>query len=164
MNGESLYQLLDLEPDCSKEQIRKSYHRLALKHHPDKVQQNTNSSSSEKKTESRLEFFRIQVAYETLVDSDRRKQYDQDLKKFELHQDCPTMAQVDFDDMDWDDEFERFQYQCRCGDYYFINLDELRLGFNRVGCGSCTFAIDVVNVDEDVFAPNEEDDTDNGDE
>ena len=44
--------------------IKKAYHKLALKHHPDK------GGNAEK-------FRKIQMAYEVLSDEDKRRKYDQ---------------------------------------------------------------------------------------
>ena len=58
------YEILGLEEKCSKEQIKKAYHKTALKYHPDK----------NKDTEH---LFKDAVeAYEVLYDDRKRRKYD----------------------------------------------------------------------------------------
>ena len=59
------YSILNLNKDCTKEEIKKSYHKLSLKYHPDK----NGGEDSE-------EFRKIHEAYEILYDDEERKLYD----------------------------------------------------------------------------------------
>jgi DnaJ-class molecular chaperone len=59
----SLYNILGLEKEASKEEIKKAYRKLALIHHPDR-------GGNEE------EFKNITKAYEILSDDDKRKRYD----------------------------------------------------------------------------------------
>ena len=63
------YKILELSKKCTKEDIKKKYHKLSLKYHPDK-----NGGSNDK-------FLKINEAYETLYDIEKRKIYD---LKFEI--------------------------------------------------------------------------------
>lgn len=63
----NLYDILEIAKDASKEEIKKSYKKLAIKYHPDK------NNNDEKSTEK---FKEIQVAYQILYDDNRRKEYD----------------------------------------------------------------------------------------
>ena len=58
------YKILELSKKCTKEDIKKKYHKLSLKYHPDK-----NGGSNEN-------FLKINEAYETLYDIEKRKIYD----------------------------------------------------------------------------------------
>jgi len=70
------YQILNLPHNCSLQEIKKRYHQLVLRYHPDK---NIDTS---------LEFFhKIQEAYEVLSDEDRRREYDIESK---LHRFNPS--------------------------------------------------------------------------
>jgi len=60
----TLYEELELTPDCSFDDIKQQYRTLAGIHHPDK-------GGDEER------FKRIKFAYEVLSDSTRRKQYDE---------------------------------------------------------------------------------------
>jgi len=69
IGAEDYYQVLGLQDDCSQDDIRKAYHALALKFHPDK-----NKGSD--KAEAEKTFMKIAAAYELLSDPDKRKAYD----------------------------------------------------------------------------------------
>jgi DnaJ-class molecular chaperone len=60
------YEILGLKPNASKNEIKKSYHKLAIQFHPDK----TNNKNDQDK------FKKISEAYSILYDNDKRKQYD----------------------------------------------------------------------------------------
>ena len=62
-NDDSLYKELGLSRQSSQSEIKKAYHKLALKKHPDK------GGNVE-------EFKKIQGAYEILSDPEKRQQYD----------------------------------------------------------------------------------------
>jgi len=61
---ENYYDILNLPENCSEADIKKSYRKLSLIHHPDK-----NGGDSSK-------FQKISEAYETLSDPENRKKYD----------------------------------------------------------------------------------------
>ena len=64
------YKILGVSEQAEEEQIKQAYRRLAKKYHPDL---NPNDSEAEEK------FKNVVEAYETLGDTDKRKEYD--LKK-----------------------------------------------------------------------------------
>ncbi|CAK7347209.1 unnamed protein product [Dovyalis caffra] len=61
------YEILGVSENASREDIKKAFHLLAKKYHPDA---NTNSPTAKRK------FQEIREAYETLQDSEKRAQYD----------------------------------------------------------------------------------------
>ena len=63
-----LYDILNVSPSNSHEEIRKSYKRLAMKHHPDRNKDN--------KEEAEERFKNISMAYEILGDTEKRDKYD----------------------------------------------------------------------------------------
>ncbi len=63
----SYYEILEVTPEATAEDIKKSFRKLALKYHPDK---NKNSEESKQK------FMKIVEAYEVLSNDQSRKQYD----------------------------------------------------------------------------------------
>ncbi len=65
--SKSLYDTLEVSPNASSEEIKKSYRRLARKYHPD----------INKEKEAEEKFKEINAAYEILSDEKKRKQYDQ---------------------------------------------------------------------------------------
>lgn len=66
------YRILGIGKDASAERIKRAYHELAKKYHPDAASENG---------ESRKRMYEIQEAYECLKDASRRKKYDEDLQK-----------------------------------------------------------------------------------
>lgn len=68
-----LYAVLGLTSTALPDDLKKSYRRLALIHHPDKHA----SSSEDKKKENSLKFQQVGYAYAVLSDEKRRKRYDE---------------------------------------------------------------------------------------
>ncbi|XP_074556794.1 chaperone protein dnaJ 11, chloroplastic-like [Curcuma longa] len=71
-SSSSLYDALGVPPTASTAEIKAAYRRLALKCHPDVVATGRRGASSD-------EFMRVQTAYATLSDSERRADYDRRL-------------------------------------------------------------------------------------
>lgn len=67
MNKKDYYSILGLDRDATQEEIKKAYRRLALKYHPDR---NLNNSESEEI------FKQIGEAYAVLSDPEKRRMYD----------------------------------------------------------------------------------------
>ena len=64
---DNYYKILEVEPNSSLEDIKKSYRRLSLKHHPDR-----NGGSAE----SVQMFQKLNEAFENIGDAEKRKRYD----------------------------------------------------------------------------------------
>ncbi|XP_069084988.1 dnaJ homolog subfamily B member 9 [Pleurodeles waltl] len=63
----SYYDILGVPKNASERQIKKAFHKLAMKYHPDK----------NKSPDAESKFREIAEAYETLSDDKRRREYDQ---------------------------------------------------------------------------------------
>ena len=72
LQGQDLYGLLDCSETSTMEQLKQSYRKKVLEHHPDKL-----SEAERKKGDKH--FIRIQGAYDILSDAVRRRQYDSTL-------------------------------------------------------------------------------------
>ncbi|OPZ15903.1 MAG: DnaJ-like protein MG200 [candidate division BRC1 bacterium ADurb.BinA364] len=70
----SHYQVLGVTPEASDREIKRAYHRLARTMHPDKA------SSPEEAKRLETDFALISTAYNVLKDSDKRREYDAQLK------------------------------------------------------------------------------------
>ncbi|MBI4846262.1 MAG: molecular chaperone DnaJ [Candidatus Omnitrophica bacterium] len=69
MTKRDYYEILGVNKDASVDEIKKSYRKLAMKYHPDRV-------SSEKRKEAEEQFKEISEAYAVLTDTNKRAQYD----------------------------------------------------------------------------------------
>ena len=76
MTNPTYYDVLEISKDATELEIKKSYRRLALKHHPDRNQ------GSKESTEK---FKQIGAAYECLSDASKRREYDAQLKYGSSH-------------------------------------------------------------------------------
>ncbi|KAJ5054588.1 uncharacterized protein L3040_000858 [Drepanopeziza brunnea f. sp. 'multigermtubi'] len=72
------YKLLGVTKDAKLPEIRSAHRKLVLKCHPDKVQDATLKAIKQD------EFQKVQQAYELLSDDNKRLQYDEQVKLFEL--------------------------------------------------------------------------------
>lgn len=68
------YNILGVQENAEKPQIKKAYIMLAKKYHPDKVQDENNDAGNI--------FADIAEAYDVLSDDEKRKEFDEQLKKF----------------------------------------------------------------------------------
>jgi DnaJ-class molecular chaperone len=66
MEGKSYYEILEVPKNASETEIKKAYRTLSLKYHPDR----------NKSPDAQSIFQKINEAYETLSDTQKRKQYD----------------------------------------------------------------------------------------
>lgn len=90
------YEVLSLSDDATHDEIKKAYHRAALKHHPDKV------APSEKEA-AHTKFQEIAFAFAILSDFRRRARYDA------TGQTSESLSISDDDDFSWT-EFFRAQF------------------------------------------------------
>jgi len=83
LTGIDLYELLEVKTSASADEIKKSYRKLVLKHHPDKQQGSSDGKEEAKNssglTDKEVHFVNIQEAYEVLSDTSKRRQYDSSL-------------------------------------------------------------------------------------
>lgn len=68
----NLYEILNVDKNASKDEIKKSYRKLSLKYHPDKQ----TGKTDEEKKDAENKFKEISEAYAILSDDNKRNQYD----------------------------------------------------------------------------------------
>ena len=108
--SENYYSILGLEKEfinATPEEIRKNYKKLALQHHPDKKEINT----EKEKEEANKIWVRFQDAYETLTDPDKKQKYD---SSFKFNEEIP--------DEDVSDKIENFYKKLKYNDI-ISNID-----------------------------------------
>lgn len=79
MAPKSLYQILEIPTDASEREIKRAYHTLAKKLHPDKA------SSPDEAQRLEQQMALVSQAYNTLKDTSRRQDYDRHLKADKSH-------------------------------------------------------------------------------
>lgn len=72
--GKDYYKVLGVDKNASQEEIKKSYRKLALKWHPDRIK---DKNDEKKKEEAQKKFQEIGEAFEVLSDVEKKKVYDQ---------------------------------------------------------------------------------------
>ena len=123
MSKKNYYEVLNVDKNATEEDIKKSYKKLALLHHPDRNQGNPESSEK---------FKEVNEAYSILSNNDKRTQYD-------------MMGHVDssFDGIDPFSVFNNI-FQQHMGNFMNMRYDnEINLGdmFSMAGMqdGTCPF-------------------------
>jgi DnaJ-class molecular chaperone len=120
------YEILQVPRSATRNEIKASFHRLALAYHPDR-----NSSSTAAET-----YRRIQLAWECLGDcddnNDLRKVYDRELqrKEYQIQAKTDSSIVVKFSEMEEAVEEDTnqvvFVYRCRCGDEVILDGHEIQ--------------------------------------
>jgi DnaJ-class molecular chaperone len=130
------YQVLNIPPESSSDEIKVAFRQLALEKHPDK-----NPSSSEE------EFRRIQQAWECLRDC--RQVYDDELRResMRMQSKIESAMSVKLSETEEavDDETNSvvYIYACRCGGEVEVWPEALSAtseGPVLLGCPGCSFA------------------------
>ncbi|ORY98644.1 DNAJ heat shock N-terminal domain-containing protein [Syncephalastrum racemosum] len=130
---ETHYEILQVSENASIDQIKLRFQQLILLHHPDK---------SDGIPDDRAH--RILQAWHVLRDDKKRRQYDAELKAKQSHQVAVINAEVDLDDMDYDEATATFSLGCRCSGTYSITEDDLEDSVDVVCCDNCSLRIRVL--------------------
>ena len=123
------YEILECDQNASHEELKNSYHRLLLLHHPDKTYQVDNQA-----TQCIDNFLKLQSAYKILSDKEQRLAYDSLLKQINLKRQANNIQINEFEQNDnffmLNKDFELigaefYSRKCRCGSAYKIFTKDL---------------------------------------
>lgn len=145
------YKILGLERTATRTQIKRAYHKLALKYHPDK-----NKSCS-----AQMSFRNIKEAYETLRDNrkhdscdtfERDRQSENELARFERYENVSNANDVQCSETiaicECSELGDYYYYECRCSGRFILMKHYLckSRGTNAfiVDCDSCSNSIKIV--------------------
>lgn len=126
---EDYYEVLDVPRDATVEEIKKSYHLKVLQLHPDK-----------RGHDDPKDFVRLNSAWKTLSDEQKRKEYDAMAEHQKTASNYPISEEVKLSDMDYSNG--TFTLYCRCGGTYC--LDQEPDCNVLVGYDMCSLFISVV--------------------
>ncbi|KNC99110.1 uncharacterized protein SPPG_05370 [Spizellomyces punctatus DAOM BR117] len=148
------YEILGVPQTASIEEIRKQYQKLVLQYHPDKLAQTVNSPKSGNvqtgPEECAKRFQEVVAAWEILNDECKRRQYDAELSARRTANIGPIHAEVDLDDMEYDEGKASFHTLCRCGGSYTVSESQLEQQVQTVTCDSCSLQIRLMYQVEEI--------------
>ncbi|RGB34052.1 hypothetical protein C1646_668840 [Rhizophagus diaphanus] len=96
-----------------------------------------NNYNKEHKVES------IIKAWKVLRDPESKKVYDDELKAMRLKHEIYN-ADIDLDDMEYNEEMKLYSISCRCSGNYIITEQDLEKGANITGCTNCSLKIHIL--------------------
>ncbi|CAH0485393.1 unnamed protein product [Peronospora farinosa] len=150
----SYYEVLGVAVTCSTDELRHAYHQVARKYHPDKRLKDVSSDADDSVAKNEQQFLSVQAAYETLRNAELRQQYDDELQQDKLVRkreqevvvvsDEVSLADMQREVLQAEDDEVIYTHQCRCGDLYEITEDELHDGVDVVSCIGCSLHIRVL--------------------
>ncbi|EYC41110.1 hypothetical protein Y032_0581g266 [Ancylostoma ceylanicum] len=130
----SFYDILQVSPDSSAEELKRAYFDYLRRIHPDKGAESEGSSDSVT--------FATHI-WSILKDPTKRREYDYWLREQEYRKNKGTVAErIEITD----DETEPIVEPCRCGDHYNISAEEIEkiVDTGVFECGSCSLCLEVV--------------------
>ncbi|KAF9644861.1 DnaJ-domain-containing protein [Thelephora ganbajun] len=127
------YELLQVPRTASPAEIKASYHRLLLSHHPDK-----SDASKQNSTRTEIDIGWLKEAFATLFSPESRIKYDSELSFcLDLSSSRSRPAHIvsleDFEDLG-----QVWGHNCRCGGQYTIKEEDMEKGVHLVACSSCS--------------------------
>ncbi|CAG8550134.1 10838_t:CDS:2 [Paraglomus brasilianum] len=146
---ESYYDILRIHKEASFNEIKSKYQQLLLLYHPDKVRQNIGQDEAthpddEGEVDNPL-IHKIVEAWQTLKNPEKRKAYDALITASEYAENQEIInAEVDLDEMNFNEESSTYSTGCRCGGSYIISEHDMEEGKDVVGCVNCSLKIKVL--------------------
>lgn len=143
----TLYQILDVLPAASEQEIKAAYRQAVLRLHPDK-------SAAHRAPADTAKYQEVQRAWQVLNDPILRAAYDQQLALEAAQQHVFPSQTVRFNDMeeagftgDPGDPDMLWEYPCRCGGVYLLDdTTDVTRGSVLLPCDTCSLNIEVSGV------------------
>jgi len=168
--AETYYSILGIPSDSTLATIRNAYTTLILTCHPDKVDNSINTSSSSSITNTKEvsipsentttntasshdKFLKVQTAWEVLRDTERRRQYDEELLRLNIQlqqqYQIPISDDIPFTDFTKkiiknNESSVQFSYPCRCGDLFILTKEEKEQNITLLDCNTCSLRIRIL--------------------
>lgn len=129
------YEVLQVQREASQDDIKKSYQKLILCHHPDKNQEKEGNFD---------EFLKIDEAYKILKDPTTRKEYDS--KRFQESTRCQMIIHDTLNKREflYDESNELHYHVCKCGGWYVLDEQSEEDDY-IICCDECSLVIKVLN-------------------
>lgn len=135
-DSSNYYELLQVPRTASPAQIKASYHRLLLSHHPDK-----SDVSKENPARTDFDIGSLKEAFTTLFAPESRARYDSELSsRSDLSSSRSRPAHIvsleDFEDLG-----QVWTHNCRCGGQHTIEEADMEKDVHLISCSSCSEVI-----------------------
>ena len=135
-SGRNYYELLQVPRTASPAEIKTSYHRLLLSHHPDKSDASRNDP-----TRIDVDIGLLKEAFITLSSPESRIKYDSELScrpdsSSSRSRPAHFVSLEDFENIE-----QVWTYNCRCGGQYTIEEEAMETGVHLIACSSCSEVI-----------------------
>jgi len=138
MSRRNYYELLQVPRTAPFADIKASYHRLLLSHHPDK-----SNPAKQNSTRTDIDIGSLKEAFVTLSSPESRTRYDSELSSRpdpSLSRGRSRPAHIisleDFEDLG-----QVWAHKCRCGGRYTIGEADMENGVHLISCSSCSEVI-----------------------
>ena len=132
----SHYELLQVSRTASPAEIKASYHRLLLFHHPDK-----SDASKENTTRTDIDIGSLKEAFATLFSPESRMRYDSELSSRPYPSSSRSRPAHIVSLEDFKDLGQVWTHGCRCGGQYAIEEVDMEKDTHLVACSSCSEVI-----------------------
>ncbi|XP_014285932.1 dnaJ homolog subfamily C member 24 [Halyomorpha halys] len=130
------YKVLGCRSDASLEEIKRRYHYLVLKCHPDKGDSSDSNGN--------YSFQEIDEAWKILRDPVSRKAYDEELRLRRLEEPNLIFGTFKLNELDYDSSSDTYSCFCKCGGIYrFTTHGFEQFNSYLITCEQCSLMISV---------------------
>lgn len=119
----TFYEILNVDPSATQEEIKKSYTQLVLKHHPDKRKGEGQQTDQVEESDNSI-FIAIDEAWKILRDPELRHVYDGELRQSAFNDKPIVHETLTKQDFEYDTESGLYFHNCRCGGIYVLPDDD----------------------------------------